>query len=102
MSAQENEFLKMERMGTIVEPQCGACKCGRCPVPGSIYSYMEQKQLDLINRLREYDEEKGCWMTEYPWRRPREDLAKNEAMGRKVLGQVEKRLVDNPEWGGCI
>ena len=102
LAGEENEFLRMERMGTMVEPLCGSCKCGRCPVPGSIFSFNEQKQLDLINKLREYDEKRGCWVTEYPWKGRREELAKNEEMGWKVLRQIEKKLLDNPEWGACI
>ena len=25
---------KLENLGTIVEPRCGACRCGKCPIPG--------------------------------------------------------------------
>ena len=35
----EELFFQCEALGTAVNPQCGACKCGTCPIPGSKYSY---------------------------------------------------------------
>ena len=74
LKRDENDFFQLDQMGTLVEPKCGGCKCGRCPVPGSVYSYREQMQLDLINWLRRYNDEKGFLETEYPWKRGREEF----------------------------
>ena len=35
----EERFLQSESMGAVVEPKCGGCQCGNCPVPGSLNSY---------------------------------------------------------------
>ena len=36
------DFFAGEQLGTTVEPKCGACRCGKCPIPGSRYSYRER------------------------------------------------------------
>lgn len=45
----EELFFKADSLGTVVEPRCGGCKCSRCPVPGSSYSFQEQKEYDIIS-----------------------------------------------------
>ena len=32
--ADASDFFRSEQLGTTVEPKCGACRCGRCPLPG--------------------------------------------------------------------
>ena len=44
----EDLFFKADSLGTIVEPRCGDCKCSKCPVPGSLYSFREQQEYDVI------------------------------------------------------
>ena len=49
----EERFFQLEALGTVVEPRCGSCKCTKCPVPGSQYSFKDQKELDIIqNNLK--------------------------------------------------
>ena len=36
---QKEMFSEAEALGTAVIPNCGGCKCGRCPVPGSRYMF---------------------------------------------------------------
>ena len=98
----EKDFFQLEQMGTVVEPKCGACRCGRCPVPGSLYCFMEQKQPDLVNQLRSYNTEGKFWETEYPWKKSRETLEKNEGAAWKNLLALEKKLKTNPEWAETI
>ena len=38
ISAMDN-FFKLESLGTNINPKCGACRCGKCPVPRSRYSH---------------------------------------------------------------
>ena len=52
----EELFFRSEALGTTVEPQCGSCKCTNCPIPGSFYSFHEQKQYDLIQKNLTYNE----------------------------------------------
>ena len=61
-------FFQAEALGTVIEPKCGGCKCTKCPVPGSRYSFLEQRQFDKINRNMFYDKKRKCWFTKYPWR----------------------------------
>ena len=41
-------FFDKEYLCTIVEPRCGGCRCGKCPIPGLRYSYHEEGELKLI------------------------------------------------------
>ena len=75
----KEQFFQAEALGTVVEPQCGGCKCGKCPVPGSTYSFKEQKEYDLIMKNLYYDKEKKRWFTHYPWKCARCTLPKNKA-----------------------
>ena len=36
-------FFELENLGVIIDPICGGCKCSACPIPGSKYSFSEQK-----------------------------------------------------------
>ena len=63
---EAGDFFEVEKLGTVVEPRCGACRCGRCPVPGSRYSYREEAELRLIQDNLEYDENRQCWVAKYP------------------------------------
>ena len=47
----EQRFFQSELLGTVVEPRFGGCRCSKCPVPGSLYSFKEQKQYDKIQGL---------------------------------------------------
>ena len=53
----EDLFFKADSLGTVVEPRCGDCKCSKCPVPGSLYSFREQQEYDVIwnNLFRKAD-----------------------------------------------
>ena len=44
----EDAFFKAESLGTVINPQCGGCRCNHCPVPGSKYSFKEQQEFDSI------------------------------------------------------
>ena len=90
-------FFQLESLGTLIEPQCGACKCGKCPVPGSKYSFQEQKEHDIIKKNLTYDETAKRWFTEYPWITPRSALPRNEKQASQVLHALEKRLSANQE-----
>ena len=50
-----DQFFQAEALGTVVEPQCGDCKCSKCPVPGSQYSFHEQKEYDKIMKNLVYN-----------------------------------------------
>ena len=62
----ERPFLEGEDMGICIEPKCGGCKCSKCPVPGSKYSFKEQQEYDTISGNLRYDTDQKRWYTEYP------------------------------------
>ena len=67
-----HDFFSSERLGTTIEPKCGACRCGKCPVPGSRFSFREESELKMIEEGLTYDEEQKHWIAKYPYLHPRE------------------------------
>ena len=47
----EEQFYRAEAMGTVVSPECGACKCGKCPIPGSKYCLKEEQDMKGKDRI---------------------------------------------------
>ena len=93
----QEQFFQAEALGTVVEPRCGGCKCSRCPVPGSLFSFKEQKEFDVIMKNLKYDEEKKRWYTSYPWKWDRSALPRNDKAALKLLHSLEKSLQKKPE-----
>ena len=91
----EDLFFKSQDLGTVVVPRCGGCKCSKCPVPGSRFSFKEQTEFDIINKnLFRKD---GVWYSEYPWSCPRSVLPRNEKIAFKNLLSLERTLGKNEE-----
>ena len=93
-----NDFFNTEKLGTIVEPKCGNCKCGRCPVPGSRYSHREESELKLVEENLLYDTEKKCWVARYPYLFPREALKGTKEVARKSMLATERSLKKDKKW----
>ena len=91
----EKLFFDSQSLGAVVEPRCGGCKCMKCPVPGSRYSFSEQRQFDTINQnLFRKD---GIWYTEYPWCCARNVLPRNDKIAYQNLLNLERMLEKNVE-----
>ena len=91
-------FLLAEDLGTTVDPRCGACKCGKCPLPGHTYSFREEQELKEIRENLKYDEEKECWTTSYPWLVDPSQLPDNYQAAFATLRSTEKRLQSDESW----
>ena len=85
-----------ENLCTVVEPRCGGCKCGKCPIPGSRFSHREEGELRKISDNLVHNGR--CWQTAYPFLFPRELLKASYKSGLKVLHSTEKSLKRNG-WG---
>ena len=94
---KEDLFFQSESLGTSIEPRCGSCKCSKCPVPGSKYSFKEQKEFDLIQKNLKYNSSEKRWYTVYPWLCDRSTLPKNEKIACQSLVTLERNLSRNPE-----
>ena len=86
------DFFNTEKLGTIVEPRCGSCKCGKCPVPGSRYSFREESELKMIEDNLSYDEAEGCWVTSYPFLFSKDLLKGSKEVAIKSMVATEKTL----------
>ena len=93
------DFFQTEQLCTIVEPRCGSCRCGKCPVPGSRYSFREETELQIIDESLRYDESNGRWIARYPLLFPRHVLKGSKAVAMKSLQSTERMLSKNKQWG---
>ena len=77
--------------------KCGGCKCSNCPVPGSLFSFKEQRELNLIKKNLVYNVEEKLWYTRYPWKFDRSALPMNDKKVLKLLQSLERSLQEKPE-----
>ena len=54
-----DHFIQGEELGTAIEPKCGSCRCGKCPLPGHTYSFVEQQELQMIRDGFHYNHNKA-------------------------------------------
>ena len=97
-NATINSFILGEELSTEVNPRCGACKCGKCPVVGHDYSFKEEQELRMIQDNLTYDEINKCWITGYPWNIDPHTLPDNYYTALSTLRSTEKRLSRDTEW----
>ena len=93
------DFFETERLGTVVEPRCGNCRCGTCPIPGSRYSFREESELKLIEEGLTYDEVENCWTARYPYLYPKELLKGDKNVAVKSMLATERMLSKKGDWG---
>ena len=93
----EEQFYRAEAMGTTVNPECGSCKCGKCPIPGSKYCLKEQQDRDEFNRNLKYIAAEWRYYTVYPWLYVRSTLPKNDRIAYQCLLSLERKLSQDPE-----
>ena len=92
----EDRFFQLEALGTTVNPKCGGCKCGKCPVPGSLYSFKEQTEYDKILTNLVYQADLKRWFTKLPWKSDRSALPRNDKAALKMLHDLERSLLKKP------
>ena len=103
-----DDFFQVERLCTTVEPKCGACRCGKCPVPGSRYSFKKETELKLIEEGLRYNEANNRWIAQYPYLFPREPMKGTVATAGKStycdhqtsILFTNSKLV-RPDWISC-
>ncbi|XP_071944795.1 uncharacterized protein [Antedon mediterranea] len=90
-----DSFIKMAGMGVQCNPQCGSCRCGRCPVGAKEYTLKEERELALIEKNLKF-----CgshWIAEYPWIKDPAELPNNRNAALFALKSLENRLKKDPE-----
>ena len=72
MGTAIQDFCDVEAMGIKVNPMCGNCRCGKCPIGTNNYSLKEERELKLIEGgLTLFNSE---WTARYPWIRDPNEL----------------------------
>ena len=96
-SMSEN-FIVGEELGTECNPRCGACKCGKCPIPGHDLSFREEQELHVIRSNLSHDPSRKAWTTSYPWVKDPETLPDNYISALGTLKSTERSLMKDPGW----
>ena len=91
-------FIQGEDLATEVNPKCGGCKCGRCPIPGHTLSFKEEQELGEIRDNLHYDEGAEQWVTSYPWIIDPMKLPDNENVAKSILSKTERGLLKDKDW----
>ena len=89
---RQDNFIKGEELGTTVDPKCGSCKCGKCPLPGHTLSFQEEQELKMIQQGLSYDAQEQKWTASYPWITSPSQLPDNYFALKATLRSLEKSL----------
>lgn len=97
------EWFKWDSVGAACDPQCGGCKCGRCPPGGKEMTLGEERDLEKIKECLTYVQaDKHCgtphWDAAYPWKGDPVTLPDNRRAVEATFLNTEKRLGKEPEW----
>lgn len=95
---QVENFVRGEELATETTPQCGGCRCGKCPTVGHTYSFKEEQDLKVIQENLEYDEEGQHWVTSYPWLVDPRKLPDNRSVALATLKSTERTLSKDERW----
>ena len=98
LNAKTELFIRGEEMGTAIAPKCGSCRCGKCPLPGHTYSFVEQQELEMIRTGMHHDKESERWIAGYPWLVNPAVLPENYSAAKARLERLEKALAKDPIW----
>ena len=98
LNMKTDQFIEGEELGTAINPKCGSCRCGKCPLPGHTYSFVEQQELQMIRDGLHHDKENERWIAAYPWLRGPDALPNNYTATKAKLSRLEKRLAKDPVW----
>ena len=90
------DFICGEELGTQVDVKCGGCRCNKCPVVGSTYSFKEEQEIQIIRENLKYDSDKSAWVTDYPWIKDPYLLPDNYSNALGSLKSLERKLGKNP------
>jgi hypothetical protein len=96
--SQVENFIQGEELATEISPQCGGCRCNKCPTVGHTYSFKEEQELKLIQENLEYDEVNQRWITSYPWLVDPQRLPDNYHTALATLERTERTLKKDDQW----
>lgn len=97
------EWFKWDSVGAACDPQCGGCKCGRCPPGGKEMTLGEEREIEKIKKCLTYvladkHSESPHWDAAYPWKGDPATLPDNRRAVEATFLTSEKRLEKEPQW----
>ena len=91
-------FIQGEELGVEVDPKCGHCRCGNCPIKGHTYSFKEEQELQMIQSGLCYDGNNKRWIASYPWLIDPTTLPDNFSSALATLRSTERTLSKDAGW----
>ena len=73
-------------------------KCGKCPIVGHTYSFVEQQELDMVKGGLTYDREAEHRIAWYPWLVDPNSLPDNSRSAVATMSKVGYAPEKDPEW----
>jgi hypothetical protein len=61
-----SDFIHGEELITETTPNCGGCKCGKCPSESHSCSFREEQELHMTKENLTHNPESKCLFTSYP------------------------------------
>lgn len=97
------DWFKWDSVGAACDPQCGGCKCGRCPPGGKEMTLGEEREIEKIKECLTYVQadkhsKSPHWDATYPWKGDPATLPDNRRAVEATFLNTEKRLEKEPEW----
>ena len=90
------KFITGEDLGISINPTCGGCKCGGCPLIGHRFSFKEEQEMDLIKSGLAFED--GRWTCKIPWIKSPDSLPDNKYIAKATLNSTIRTLSRNPTW----
>lgn len=97
------EWFRWDSIGAACSPQCGGCKCGKCPPGGKEMTLKEERDLEKIKECLTYvladkHSNSSHWDAAYPWKTDLTTLPHNQQAVEATFKNMEKRLEKEPVW----
>lgn len=86
-------FFSIESLGISCSPKCSGCKCGNCAHGNKDFSLKEEREMELITKGLQYDEDSKQWTVCYPWVKDPLNLPNNVSSAIARLNASEKKLL---------
>lgn len=91
------DWFKLDSVGAACYPQCGGCKCGRCPPGGKEMTLGEEREIEKIKECLTYVQadkhsKSPHWDATYPWKGDPATLPDNRRAVEATFLNTEKRL----------
>ena len=92
IAEDQEQFFKVEALGTSCSPKCGGCRCGKCSPGMADYTLKQKSELALIQPGLKYDGKDLSFTISYPFIKDPVNLPNSVNIARAKLRSTDRRL----------